>query len=88
VNDTSVEGGAPSEGSFPKKIGPNEWLHADGHVYKKVMVVIRKDQSQALDVMLAGGDHRLGDDRSEVVRSLLDRRGIRGGDAVFDHLSS
>lgn len=31
VKDTSVEGGDPSEGSFHKKIGPNEWLHADGH---------------------------------------------------------
>lgn len=70
-----------SEGkSFPKKIGPNEWLHADGIVYKKVIFVIRKDQSEALDVMLASNDYRFGKNRSEVVRTLIDRAGIKGGD--------
>ena len=75
-------------GSFPEKVGPNEWLHADGYIYKKAIFVIRKSQSEALDVMLAGGDHRLGEDRSDVVRTLLDRMEIRGGDAIWDHLSS
>ena len=69
------------EGPFPKKIGTNEWLHADGQVYKKLMFVIRKDQSEALDVLLASGNKKLGEDRSEVVRTLLDKANIAGGDA-------
>jgi len=73
--------------SFPKKIGTNEWLHADGLVYKKLMFVIRKDQSEALDVVLAAGRPTLGEDRSEVMRNLLDHAGINGGDEALEHFS-
>ena len=78
---------SPEGESFPKKIGTNEWLHADGQVYKKLMFVIRKDQSEALDVVLAAGRPKLGEDRSEVVRNLLDHAGIQGGDDAVEHLS-
>jgi hypothetical protein len=77
---------SPEGESFPKKIGTNEWLHADGQVYKKLMFVIRKDQSEALDVVLAAGRPKLGEDRSEVVRNLLDHAGIQGGNRATCHI--
>jgi hypothetical protein len=73
--------------SFPKKIGTNEWLHADGQVYKKLMFVIRKDQSETLDVVLAAGRPKLGENRSEVVRTLLDHAGIQGGNEATRQIS-
>lgn len=70
----------PPEGdTFPKRVGTNEWLHADGRVYKKLMFVIRKDRSEALDVVLATTSLALSEDRSEVVRNLLDHVGIKAG---------
>lgn len=85
-NDLPSDNQSPEGESFPKKIGTNEWLYADGRVYKKLMFVIRKDQSEALDVALASGRPKLGEDRSEIVRNLLDHAGINGGGEATHHL--
>lgn len=62
--------------SYPIKLSDGTYLHEDGHRYSHSLFVVRADQKKAMGLSLLQGKTEKGENKSEIIRTLLDEAGF------------